>query len=44
MDDLANGQFQEVLDDPNVTDKKAIKTLVSVQVNSIMILLQNVLN
>ncbi|UGS23466.1 2-oxoglutarate dehydrogenase E1 component [Flavobacterium channae] len=28
MDDLANGQFQEVLDDPNVTDKKAIKTLV----------------
>ena len=27
MDDLANGQFQEVLDDPNVTDKKAIKTL-----------------
>ncbi len=28
MDDLANGQFQEILDDPNVTDKKAIKTLV----------------
>jgi 2-oxoglutarate dehydrogenase E1 component len=28
MDDLANGQFQEVFDDPNVTDKKAIKTLV----------------
>lgn len=28
MDDLANGQFQEVLDDPNVTDKKVIKTLV----------------
>jgi len=28
MDDLANGQFQEVLDDPKVTDKKAIKTLV----------------
>lgn len=28
MDDLANGQFQEVLDDPNVKDKKAIKTLV----------------
>lgn len=28
MDELANGQFQEVLDDPNVTDKKAIKTLV----------------
>src|SRR5574343_511436 len=28
MDDLANGQFQEVLDDPNVADKKAIKTLV----------------
>lgn len=28
MDDLVNGQFQEVLDDPNVTDKKAIKTLV----------------
>ncbi len=28
MDELANGQFQEVLDDPKVTDKKAIKTLV----------------
>ena len=28
MDDLANGQFQEVLDDPKVADKKAIKTLV----------------
>jgi 2-oxoglutarate dehydrogenase E1 component len=28
MDDLANGQFHEVLDDPKVTDKKAIKTLV----------------
>lgn len=28
MDDLANGQFQEVLDDPNATDKKGIKTLV----------------
>jgi 2-oxoglutarate dehydrogenase E1 component len=28
VDDLANGQFQEVLDDPKVTDKKAIKTLV----------------
>ncbi len=28
MDELANGQFQEVLDDPNVADKKAIKTLV----------------
>ena len=28
MDELANGQFQEVLDDPNVKDKKAIKTLV----------------
>ena len=27
-DDLANGQFQEILDDPNITDKKAIKTLV----------------
>ena len=25
MDELANGQFQEVLDDPNVADKKAIK-------------------
>ncbi|RTL12517.1 MAG: 2-oxoglutarate dehydrogenase E1 component [Flavobacteriaceae bacterium] len=28
MDELANGQFQEVLDDTNVADKKAIKTLV----------------
>ncbi|WP_396209558.1 2-oxoglutarate dehydrogenase E1 component [Flavobacterium sp.] len=28
VDDLANGQFQEVLDDPKVTDKKSIKTLV----------------
>jgi 2-oxoglutarate dehydrogenase E1 component len=28
VDELANGQFQEVLDDPNVKDKKAIKTLV----------------
>lgn len=28
MDELANGQFQEVLDDLNVKDKKAIKTLV----------------
>lgn len=27
-EELANGQFQEVIDDPNVTDKKAIKTLV----------------
>ncbi|RBA29977.1 2-oxoglutarate dehydrogenase E1 component [Flavobacterium tibetense] len=26
--DFANGQFQEILDDPNTTDKKAIKTLV----------------
>ncbi|UOX35206.1 2-oxoglutarate dehydrogenase E1 component [Flavobacterium sediminilitoris] len=26
--EMANGQFQEILDDPNVTDKKAIKTLV----------------
>lgn len=26
--EFANGQFQEILDDPNVTDKKAIKTLV----------------
>ena len=25
---FANGQFQEILDDPNATDKKAIKTLV----------------
>ena len=28
MDDLANGQFQEVLDDPKVADKNAIKSLV----------------
>ncbi|CAM3974994.1 MULTISPECIES: 2-oxoglutarate dehydrogenase E1 component [Flavobacterium] len=28
VEDLANGQFQEVIDDPKVTDKKAIKTLV----------------
>lgn len=27
-DEFANGQFKEILDDPNVTDKKAIKTLV----------------
>lgn len=27
-EELANGQFQEVIDDPNVTDKKAVKTLV----------------
>jgi 2-oxoglutarate dehydrogenase E1 component len=27
-DEFANGQFQEILDDPNATDKKAIKTLV----------------
>ena len=27
-EELANGQFQEILDDPNVTDKKGIKTLV----------------
>ncbi|MQP25178.1 2-oxoglutarate dehydrogenase E1 component [Flavobacterium sp. LMO8] len=27
-EELATGQFQEILDDPNVTDKKAIKTLV----------------
>ncbi len=26
--EFANGQFQEILDDPNVTDKKAIKSLV----------------
>jgi len=26
--EFANGQFQEILDDPNATDKKAIKTLV----------------
>ncbi|WP_322551365.1 2-oxoglutarate dehydrogenase E1 component [Flavobacterium psychraquaticum] len=28
MDDLANGQFQEVIDDPKVVDKKEIKSLV----------------
>ena len=28
IEDLTNGQFQEILDDPNVTDKKAIKSLV----------------
>jgi 2-oxoglutarate dehydrogenase E1 component len=28
--ELANGHFQEVIDDPNVSDKKAIKTLVFV--------------
>ncbi|KIX21068.1 2-oxoglutarate dehydrogenase [Flavobacterium sp. 316] len=28
VEDLANGQFQEVIDDPKVSDKKAIKTLV----------------
>jgi 2-oxoglutarate dehydrogenase E1 component len=28
VDELANGHFQEVLDDPKITDKKAIKTLV----------------
>ena len=27
-DEFANGQFQEILDDPSATDKKAIKTLV----------------
>jgi 2-oxoglutarate dehydrogenase E1 component len=27
-DEMANGQFQEILDDPNVADKKAIKSLV----------------
>jgi 2-oxoglutarate dehydrogenase E1 component len=27
-DEMAHGQFQEILDDPNVADKKAIKTLV----------------
>lgn len=27
-EELANGQFQEVIDDPNVKDKKKIKTLV----------------
>jgi 2-oxoglutarate dehydrogenase E1 component len=28
VDELANGYFQEIIDDPKVTDKKAIKTLV----------------
>ncbi|WP_445709825.1 2-oxoglutarate dehydrogenase E1 component [Flavobacterium sp.] len=28
VEELANGQFQEVIDDPKVSDKKAIKTLV----------------
>ena len=28
IEELTNGQFQEILDDPNVTDRKAIKTLV----------------
>ncbi|MCO6174922.1 2-oxoglutarate dehydrogenase E1 component [Flavobacterium sp. NRK F10] len=28
VDELANGRFQEVIDDPAVTDKKAIKSLV----------------
>ena len=28
IEDLTNGQFQEILDDPNVADKKAIKSLV----------------
>jgi 2-oxoglutarate dehydrogenase E1 component len=28
IDELANGQFQEVINDPAATDKKAIKTLV----------------
>jgi 2-oxoglutarate dehydrogenase E1 component len=28
IEDLTNGQFQEILDDPNVIDRKAIKTLV----------------
>ena len=28
IEDLTNGQFQEIMDDPNVTDKKAIKSLV----------------
>ncbi len=28
VEELANGQFQEVINDPAVTDKKAIKTLV----------------
>ena len=27
-DEMANGQFQEILDDPNIKDKKVIKTLV----------------
>ena len=27
-EELASGQFQEVIDDPNVADKKAVKTLV----------------
>ncbi len=27
-DEMAKGQFQEILDDPNASDKKAIKTLV----------------
>ncbi|WP_338375830.1 2-oxoglutarate dehydrogenase E1 component [uncultured Flavobacterium sp.] len=27
-DEMANGQFQEILDDPNVKDKKVIKSLV----------------
>ncbi|MFC4738648.1 2-oxoglutarate dehydrogenase E1 component [Flavobacterium ponti] len=27
-DEMANGKFQEILDDPNVKDKKAIKSLV----------------
>jgi 2-oxoglutarate dehydrogenase E1 component len=28
IDELTNGQFQEIVDDPNVADKKAIKSLV----------------
>ena len=28
IEDLTNGQFQEIMDDPNITDKKAIKSLV----------------
>ena len=28
VDELANGHFQEIIDDPKVADKKAIKTLV----------------
>jgi 2-oxoglutarate dehydrogenase E1 component len=28
IEELTNGQFQEILDDPNAKDKKAIKTLV----------------